>query len=147
MLYLSRKSVLAIEAVVDIAHHSRFGPVPSCDFAERMGISRRHLEPVLQAMVREGILKSIRGPRGGYVLARERRRITIGNIVRAANSIRESGKHVTSRFCTQIIDPIVASASAAAAESLDSETLEDMLQRAEEKKLLPALKPAQDFAI
>ena len=41
----------------------------------------RHLETLLQALVRAGILKGVRGPRGGYELARERRRITVGEIV------------------------------------------------------------------
>lgn len=147
MLALSRKSILAIEAVVDIAHHGRSGPVPSRDFSERMQISRRHLEPVLQALVREGILKSLRGPRGGYVLARERRRITLGSIVRAANSIREPGQHVASAFSERIIDPIIASASAAAIERLEAVTLEEVLKEAGDKGLLPEIEPAEDFII
>ncbi len=48
----------------------------------------RHLEPVLQALVRDGILKGIRGPHGGYELARERKKITAEDILRAASAVR-----------------------------------------------------------
>ena len=46
---------------------------------------------MLQALVRVGILKGIRGPRGGYELARERRRITADDILRAAGTIEDAG--------------------------------------------------------
>ena len=46
----------------------------------------RHLESVLQSLVRVGILKGIRGPRGGYELARERRGVTANEILRAAGT-------------------------------------------------------------
>ena len=52
--------------------------------AARHNLPPRHLETMLQALVRAGILKGVRGPRGGYEIARERRRITAGDIVRAA---------------------------------------------------------------
>ena len=48
---------------------------------------RRHLETLLQGLVHAKILKGVRGPRGGYELARERRRITVGEIVRTAMSL------------------------------------------------------------
>ena len=78
MLRLSRKLMFAIEAVVDIAYHAADTPVQSKDIATRQDISRRYLEQVLQQLVREGVLRGVRGPRGGYRLARERRRVTLG---------------------------------------------------------------------
>ena len=74
--------MFAIEAVVDIAYNSGEHPVQSKDIAERQGIPRRYLEQVLQQLVRADILRGVRGPRGGYRLARERRRIPLGEIVR-----------------------------------------------------------------
>ena len=147
MFSLSRKSVLAMEAVVDIAHHGRSQPVPSRDFSERLGISRRHLEPVLQALVREGILKSIRGPRGGYVLAREKRRISLGDIVRAANSVADGGMSDVSQLCSRVINPVVATATAAAAEALNEVALSDIMLQAEQYGFLPDLGSSQDFSI
>ena len=80
MLRLSKKLLFAIEAVVDIAYHAGPGPVRSTDISRRQGIPRRYLEQVLQELVRKGVLSGQRGPRGGYRLARERRRITVGEI-------------------------------------------------------------------
>ena len=84
MILLSRRSLLAIAAVVDIALHARPLPVAAKHLATRHNLPPRHLETMLQALVRAGILKGVRGPRGGYEIARERRRITAADIVRAA---------------------------------------------------------------
>ncbi len=82
MNLLSRRSVLAIAAVVDVALHSRSGPVSAKALAARHKLAPRHLETLLQGLVHEKILNGVRGPHGGYVLARERRRVTVGEIVR-----------------------------------------------------------------
>ncbi|NBQ40628.1 MAG: transcriptional regulator, partial [Alphaproteobacteria bacterium] len=74
MNLLSRRSLLAIAAVVDIAIHARPDPVAAKHLAERHQLPPRHLETILQALVRAGILKGVRGPKGGYELATERRR-------------------------------------------------------------------------
>ena len=84
MNLLSRRSVLAIAAVVDVALHSRSAPVAAKALAARHKLPSRHLETLLQGLVHAKILKGVRGPRGGYELARERRRITVGEIVHTA---------------------------------------------------------------
>src|SRR5262252_8779462 len=89
MPILPRKSILAIAAVTDIALNSRNRPVAAKALASRHRLPPRHLEPVLQALVREGILKGVRGPRGGYELAREQRRITADDILRAARTAED----------------------------------------------------------
>jgi Rrf2 family protein len=71
MKLLSNRSMLTICAVVDIATYSRFAPVSRTSLGLRHKLSRRHLEPVLQALARAGILRGLRGPHGGYVLARD----------------------------------------------------------------------------
>src|SRR3954471_24314929 len=87
MPLLPRKGVLAITAVIDIALNARSRPVAAKALATRHRLPPRHLEPVLQALVRHGILTGIRGPRGGYELAREERRITVEEILRAAGTV------------------------------------------------------------
>src|SRR5438128_706888 len=81
---LPRKGILAIAAVLDIALHADGQPMAAKKLATRHRLPARHLEPVLQALVRKGVLKGVRGPRGGYALAREQRRISADDIVRAA---------------------------------------------------------------
>ena len=72
MLRPSKKLALALEAVVDVAYHGGAEPVQSQDIARRLVLPRRYLEQVLQQLVRAGVLKGVRGPKGGYRLARER---------------------------------------------------------------------------
>ena len=90
MLQLPRKTLFAIEAVLDIAYNASTAPVQSRDITARQGIPRRYLEQVLQQLVRAKILTGLRGPRGGYRLAKERRRISVGSVVRALNE--EAGR-------------------------------------------------------
>src|SRR3979411_1422540 len=89
MPLLPRKGVLAIAAVIDIAHNARGRPVAAKALATRHRLPPRQLEPVLQALVRHGILKGSWGPPGGYELAREQRRTTADAILRAAGTIDE----------------------------------------------------------
>src|SRR5438067_12564423 len=90
MPLLPRKAVLAVAAVIDVAMQEHGQPISAKTLAARHELPPRHLEPVLQALVRCGILKGIRGPRGGYELAREPRRLTVNEIVRAAGTTDDS---------------------------------------------------------
>ena len=87
MLRLSKKSVLALEAVVDVAFNARTTPIQSREITERQGIPHRYLEQVMQRLVRDGILKGVRGPRGGYMMAKPRGEVTVGDVVRIVNAV------------------------------------------------------------
>ena len=87
MPLLPRKGILAIAAVIDVALQAHGHPISAKSSAARHGLPPRHLEPVLQALVRDGILKGIRGPRGGYALARDRKQVTANDILRAAGTV------------------------------------------------------------
>src|SRR4029434_6766627 len=115
MPLLPRKSILAIAAVIDIALNARGRPVAAKSLATRHRLPPRHLEPVLQALVREGILKGTRGPRGGYELAREHRRITAEDILRAAHSLDEDAEPGVpdSALLGKVVLPAVAQAERA----------------------------------
>ena len=88
MNLLSRRSVLAIAAVVDVALHSRSAPVAAKALAARHKLPPRHLETLLQGLVHAKILKGVRGPRGGYELARERRRMSKSDFFSFITSLR-----------------------------------------------------------
>ena len=81
---LSCRGILAIAAVVDIAVHFRARPVTSKALAGRHHLSPRRFDAVLCALVRHGILQSIRGVQGGYKLSRAG--ITVEEVLRAANA-------------------------------------------------------------
>src|SRR3954464_5624960 len=91
MSLLSRKGILAIAAVIDVALYSGSRPVSAKALADRHGLPPRHLEPVLQALVHDGILRGVRGPRGGYELGRDPQQITAAEILRAAGTVDEVG--------------------------------------------------------
>lgn len=87
MLRITKKMLFAIEAVLDIAYHAGSEPVQSREITRRQGIPQRYLEQALQHLVRDNILVGVRGPKGGYRLARERRRIVVGDIVRSVRKM------------------------------------------------------------
>jgi Rrf2 family iron-sulfur cluster assembly transcriptional regulator len=133
MLLLPRKGILAIAAVIDIALHARGRPVAARALATRHRLPPRHLEPVLQALVRHGILKGIRGPRGGYELAREQRRITADDILRAAGTIDEIDAPPIngSNLLEQVVIPALTQAEQAFSAALARINIEELARSAE----------------
>ncbi|MBF0138253.1 MAG: Rrf2 family transcriptional regulator [Magnetococcus sp. DMHC-1] len=137
MMKFSKKLVCAIEAVVDIACHSMGKPVQSREVTHRQGVPQRYLEQMMQRLVKAGILKGVRGPRGGYVLAREKSRISVGDIARAAMYWEK--KIVATAWPEQVangpigkkvIRPLWAEFEWQILEMMDRITLEDLILRA-----------------
>jgi len=83
MPLLPHRIILAVGAVVDIALHSGKEPVSARDLADRLQLPGRHLEPVLQTLVRKGILRGVRGRKGGYKLGKARGAISVYDISKA----------------------------------------------------------------
>ena len=135
MSLLPRKALLAIAAVVDVALHGRERPVSAKALAARHGLPARHLEPVLQSLVHAGILRGVRGPHGGYALGRERRRIGLDDILRAAaNAHDREDMAVASPLIAEIVAPAVAEAEQAFSTALSRINVDDLAQRAEAPK-------------
>jgi|SRR3954451_7908521 len=129
MPLLPRKGLLAIAAVVDVALHAREHPLSARKLAARHNLPPRHLEPVLQALVHEGIFHGVRGPRGGYALARERKRISVADILRAAGTVEDGEAAPRSRILDDIVLPALAEAEQAFAVSLAKLSIEDLMRR------------------
>lgn len=150
MMLLSRRSLLAIAAVVDIALHARPTPVAAKTLAARHNLPPRHLETMLQALVRVGILKGVRGPRGGYELARERRRITAAEIVRAALAAAadEAAPPLPeSRLVDEVVAPLVARATESFLATLNDVTVEDLCRQADQRRVFGGAAGSADFTI
>jgi len=139
MPLLPRKSILAITAVIDIALNARSRPVAAKALATRHSLPPRHLEPVLQALVRHGILKGVRGPRGGYELARERSRITADDIMRAAGTVDELNgmPFADSLLLSKVVMPALGQAEHAFSQALARINVEDLMQSAEDLRRPP----------
>ncbi|MDP3940254.1 MAG: Rrf2 family transcriptional regulator [Deltaproteobacteria bacterium] len=80
----------AVLAVLDMAYHETGAPHQAKTISSRQEIPPRYLEQIFQRLVRGGILRSKRGPRGGYTLSRPPARVTIGDIVRATEGSVEA---------------------------------------------------------
>ena len=141
----------AIEAVLDIAYHAGGEAVQSREITRRQGIPGRYLEQALQNLVRQGILVGVRGPRGGYRLARERRRISIGDIARVVHEL-EAGNDVfqnapESALGQQVVRPMWIDLHNAVMERLNGITIDDLCKRANAAGVAGEGRPNLDFSI
>jgi len=82
-LKISTKGRYGLRALIDIAKNEGNEPVSITSIASRQGISERYLEQLMGKLKRAGILNSIRGASGGYILAKDSREISVGDILRA----------------------------------------------------------------
>lgn len=133
MFRLTKKMIYALEAVVDVAYNGRTGPVQSRDITKRQEIPKRYLEQVMQQLVRAGILKGVRGPKGGYNLARERRRISVGEIVDVVNGMDIKKNHSdlsSSPMGMKVINPLIENLNKSIVDKLNEITLQDLCQQA-----------------
>jgi Rrf2 family protein len=132
MPLVTRKGVLAIAAVIDVAINASARPVSAKALAARHRLPPRHLEPVLQALVRDGILKGIRGPHGGYELARERNRISADDILRAADTVEDADELPLpgSALVNDVVRPALAETERTLSVALARINVDDMVKRA-----------------
>jgi Rrf2 family protein len=150
MLRLSRKTLFAIEAVLDIAYHAGAQPVQSREITRRQGIPRRYLEQALQNLVRGGVLVGVRGPRGGYRLARERRRISVGEIIRAVRNDPEADpllEEIGSPLGHKVVRPLWLQIQAEILSRLDDVTMDDLCNRADVEGIVSEGRENLDFSI
>jgi Rrf2 family protein len=151
MIRLTKKLLFAIEAVLDIGYNGGLVPVRSSDITERQGIPRRYLEPVLQELVRHGILVGIRGPSGGYRLARERRRVSLGDIVRTVRSLETAEDPISdpagSELGHLVVRPLWIELQEETMRRLDALTLEELCDRAHQTGIKSRVGEFGDFEI
>jgi Rrf2 family protein len=144
--------MFAIEAVLDIAYNAADTPVQSKDIAKRQDIPHRYLEQVLQQLVREGVLRGVRGPRGGYRLAREHRRVTLGEITRIVEAMEDTSDLVESSTSSQldreVLRPIWQKLQDEAIAKLEEISIEDLCHRARDSCVEGGNQPIEvDFEI
>ena len=82
---LSTKGRYAVMAMVDLARHSDGAPVALADIAERQDISLSYLEQLFAKLRRGGLVRSVRGPGGGYLLAHAATETRIADIIYAVD--------------------------------------------------------------
>ncbi len=143
----SRKFLAAVETVVDIAYHAGGVPVRHRDISRRQKIPGRYLEQMLQQLVRSDILVGLRGPSGGYRLARERRRITIAEICRAVSTKNAPRNMNDSIMANRVIVPLWQDIDRYLIRHLATITIEDLCQRARKSGVEREKNGEDDFSI
>jgi len=129
MPLLPHSIILAIGAVVDIALRSSKEPVSARDIADRLELPRRYLEPVLQVLVRKGILRGVRGMNGGYILAKDRDAISIYDISKAVKETEERNKEFPGLLGAVVV-PTLAQAEQCFGSTLKRITVDDLVRAA-----------------
>jgi len=145
---LSTKGKYGVRAVFEIALHYGKGPITIKGIAERQGISFSYLEQILHRLCKSGLIESVRGPAGGYLLARKPIDLTIGDIVRALEgpiALSHCLEPGESGDCNQTEDCVArmvwAKVGAKIEEALDDISFDDLLQQQHLQKTAVLLRP------
>ena len=80
---LTMKGDYGLRAMLDMAAYYGQGPIESADIARRQYIPEQYLDQILMALRKEGLVKSVRGPKGGHMLARSPAEITMAQVMQA----------------------------------------------------------------
>lgn len=138
---LSTRGHYGLKAMFDLALHYGENPIPLKSVAERQGISDNYLEQLISVLRKAGLVKSVRGAQGGYILARSPENINVGEIIRAmegpiapVNCVSEVEPTECDQSDVCITRAVWARVRDSIAEVLDSISLADMCRDAERIK-------------
>jgi Rrf2 family protein len=127
--------------MLDLAQHIGQGPISLKSIAERQGISEHYLEQLFSGLRKNGLVKSVRGAQGGYVLGREPEKICVGDIIRVlegpiapVNCVAEVDPEICQKAESCVTRIIWEKVRDSIAVVVDSVTLADMVIDAAKKK-------------
>jgi len=127
----AKKYMLTVEAILYITLQNDDEPIKMAETLAARGISPRHLEPIFQRLARAGILLSRRGIKGGYVLGRDRKSISLADILEASS---DGGTQSTQKKRTYrakpVIEIVLEELEAKWTDDLATISLDDLLKRA-----------------
>ena len=130
---LTTKGRYAVTAMLDLSLHHDDGPITLADIAERQGISLSYLEQLFSRMRKKELVFSVRGPGGGYSLARPTNEITIAEIITAVDesvdTTRCHGAHNCQNNELCLTHDLWEDLSSRIYDYLDQVTLDDMMNR------------------
>lgn len=142
--------VLSLEAIIYISLHAIARPVSGKEICKEKGFTKRHLEPLLQRLVHHDILRGVRGPKGGYLLACERRKLTLAKIYKVScdidHYIHEKNNNEDTQVADTIIKPLWKDVEQYIISTLDDVTIEDVCKELQSKGEV-SYKPEGDFTI
>jgi len=134
---LSTRGHYGLKAMYDLALHYGEGPIPISEIAQRQLISEPYLEQLFSALRKAGLIKSVRGAQGGYLLNRLPEEITVGEIVRVLEGpiapvecVSENVKEACDQADACISRVVWSKVRDALNKVMDSITLRDMVEEA-----------------
>jgi len=140
---ISTKGRYALRLMLDIAMHSKGSAVPLRDVAKRQNISDKYLEQIVTQLTRSGLVRSVRGAGGGYLLTRLAKDYTVGDILRPMEGDLAPVDCVSSAVCERLDRCVTVEVwqriGSAVAGVVDSITLADLVTRNHEKCQFPDL--------
>lgn len=130
-MMFNNKFLYALEAVLDIAINFKGTPIQGHEITKRQGIPKRYLEKILQELVHKNILKGTRGPKGGYSLAKEKRKVNLFEIYTVILAIENKFHNTISEteIRKKIISPLILNVSNKIASTLQITTLDDLCKK------------------
>lgn len=150
MLRLSNRGRYALKAVFDLAVHSE-SPVQVKDVATRQKIPLRFLEQIFQLLKRANLVESKRGPRGGFLLAKEPDEVKLGDVLRAVEGpvVLTGNQRQQKRGAStaDVTDAVLADLSRSVEQCFDGITLQDLCARGERVALQKARSAATPYVI
>lgn len=154
MLLRRERAMTAVAIVLEVAFlPARSDTLGAAEIAEQLNGARRGIEPVLQALSRAGVLESVRGPRGGYRLARRPRDLRLIDVVRAviepaeSRPVGEAAAGTLGRLGAAVVTPLWDEMDALCDGHLAGLSVEDLLKRAAAAGLRRAAPQPLDFSI
>ncbi|MBB2203145.1 RrF2 family transcriptional regulator [Gluconacetobacter tumulisoli] len=149
MLLRRDRAMIAVLIMLDVAFHAgRSGTVSAADIAERAGLARRGIEPLLQTLSRSNLLESVRGPRGGYRLGRPRRDITLADIVEIATADDSSSDDgPEGALFARVVEPCWQKLDDSVSVQCRKLSLDDLVRRAESSGMRRPLAEPITFSI
>lgn len=134
MLRITTKGRYALRAMLDLANNETGSPITREDIAGRQELPATYLAQLFATLTKAGLVKSVRGPGGGYVLGRPAGEITAGEIVRTVEGpvvtvacVADVGSCDRTGHCS--LRGLYAGLGQAIETYLDSITLADLTQR------------------
>ena len=82
-IQISTRGQYGLRALVDLAINASSGPIPLSSIAGRQSLSLGYLEQVFSSLRKAGLVRSVKGAQGGYILADSQAKITVGDVLRA----------------------------------------------------------------
>lgn len=135
MVKLSTKGRYGLKAMFELALHYGEGPIPLKNIAEVQEISEHYLEQLIAVLKKNGLVNSVRGAQGGYMLVESPRKITVGAVIRAlegdlapVDCINDSGSNQCSKESNCVTRMVWTKINESINSVIDSITLEDMIE-------------------